>query len=67
MEKNDGNGSAEEGAGALAETQDSKKAGTVCDEIMPNRPAGGGARSRAVLRQGRDCDLRGANSGKTFL
>jgi hypothetical protein len=35
MEKNDGNGSAEEGAHALAETQDSKKAGTVCDEIMP--------------------------------
>jgi hypothetical protein len=67
MEKNHGNGSSEEGARALAETQDSKKAGTVCDEIVPNRPDGGGPRSCAVLRQGRDRDDRGANSGQIFL
>jgi hypothetical protein len=40
------------------------KEGTVSNESTANGPARGGMRSRGVLQQGRDRDLRGANSGQ---
>jgi hypothetical protein len=43
------------------------KEGTVSNESTANRPARGGVRTQGDLLQGRDRDLRGANSGKSAV